>query len=243
MRLFGLIGSPLTHSFSKKYFAEKFSREAVNDSRYELFPIPSIDALPALLAANPSLHGLNVTIPYKEQVLAFTHEQDRVVQEIGASNCIRITGGKLVAYNTDVTGFEQSLMVNWSGHHRKALVLGTGGASKAVLYVLRKLGLEVISVSRKRSASSMAYEDISAAVLREHTLVVNTTPLGTYPEVDGLPSLPYEAINPEHYFFDLVYNPPLTRFLELAAARGATIRNGQDMLQIQAEESWRIWNA
>jgi shikimate dehydrogenase len=243
MRLFGLIGYPLSHSFSKKYFTEKFSREVVTDSRYELFPITSIDVLPALLEVNPDLCGLNVTIPYKEQVLAFVPDQDEVVRKIGAANCIRINNGRLRAFNTDVTGFEKSLMDKLGDHHRKALVLGTGGASKAVFYVLEKLGLETRSVSRVRSGFSISYEDLSPEMLREHTVVVNTTPLGTYPDVAGIPPIPYEAVTPAHYFFDLVYNPPLTRFLASAAEKGATIRNGHDMLTIQAEESWRIWNA
>lgn len=243
MRLFGLIGSPLTHSFSKKYFADKFSREAIPDSHYELFPLASIDELPALLAAHPSLCGLNVTIPYKEQVLAFADDMDETVQQVKAANCIRITNGKLSAFNTDVIGFEKSLMDKWSNHHQRALVLGTGGASKAVHYVLEKLGLQVQSVSRTRSASSISYEDITPGIMYDHTLVVNTTPLGTYPAVDGLPPLPYEAVTKGHYFFDLVYNPPVTRFLAMAAERGAVTRNGHDMLEIQAEESWKIWKS
>ncbi|RYY56209.1 MAG: shikimate dehydrogenase [Chitinophagaceae bacterium] len=243
MQLYGLIGNPLTHSFSKKYFTEKFSREGVTDSRYELFPIPSIGELPALVSNNPSLAGFNVTIPYKQEVLAFVDEQDEVVRAIGAANCIRIVNGRLVAYNTDVIGFEQSLLDKWGNHHRRALVLGTGGASKAVIWVLNKLGIDVQLVSRNPSDGSISYDSITPALLGGHTLVVNSTPLGTWPDVDAAPALPYDAVTPDHYFFDLVYNPPLTTFLRLAQANGAVVRNGYDMLEIQAEASWRIWNS
>ncbi|MET0637811.1 MAG: shikimate dehydrogenase [Chitinophagaceae bacterium] len=242
MRLYGLIGSPLTHSFSGKYFSEKFAREGITGCRYELFPLDSIDELPGLLASNPELCGLNVTIPYKQQVLRFVHYPDAVVRQVGAANCIRIINGQLYAYNTDVTGFETSLMDKWNGRHQRALILGTGGASKAVEYVLRKLALEICFVSRKRSENTLSYEEITPAILKEFTLVVNTTPLGTYPAVETAPDLPYNAITRDHYFFDLVYNPAKTRFLALAEEQGATIRNGADMLAIQAEESWRIWN-
>lgn len=250
MRVYGLIGNPLTHSFSKNYFTEKFSREGIAGSRYELFPLPSITDLPAMLASQPALAGFNITIPYKQEVLAYADWQDDVVREIGAANCIRIIGDRLLAYNTDVTGFEKSLLDKWGSHHRRALVLGTGGASKAVIWVLRKLGLDVTVVSRKPDLSGtslsgpqISYENVTPLLLRQHTLVVNTTPLGTYPAVDEAPPIPYAAVTTGHYFFDLVYNPALTRFLQLAAGHGAVIRNGYDMLEIQAEESWRIWNS
>lgn len=242
MRVYGLIGYPLTHSFSKQYFTGKFEREGVKDCRYELFPISSVEQLPALIAANPGLCGLNVTIPYKEQVLSYVHWQDDVVKQVKAANCIRIDEGQLRAYNTDVTGFEESLLQGYTMHHKKALILGSGGASKAVEYVLRKLGIELLFVSRGPGPGMLSYGEVSADLLRDFTLVVNTTPLGMYPAVDEAPELPYHAVTPSHYFFDLVYNPGITLFLRYAQEQGATVRNGADMLSIQAEESWRIWN-
>jgi len=244
MRRYGLIGYPLTHSFSQKYFTEKFEREGISGCVYVNFPIASIDELPAVLA-DPELCGLNVTIPYKEQVLAFLDERSPVVAAIGACNCIRIEGGILTGHNTDVVGFEQSLLPKLGSHHRRALVLGTGGAAKAVEYVLGRLGIAYRLVTRRPRAgtSDLGYEQVDAAVLRSHTLVVNTTPLGMYPKVDECPSLPYEAAGPEHYFFDLVYNPDRTLFLLKAGERGAVVENGHEMLLLQAEESWRIWNS
>ncbi|MBL7742392.1 MAG: shikimate dehydrogenase [Chitinophagaceae bacterium] len=242
MRLFGLIGYPLTHSFSKRYFSEKFENEGIKDCRYELFPIPSIGELNSILDKHPDLAGINVTIPYKEQVLSFLNEKDDVVQKIKACNCIRINEGKLKGYNTDVTGFERSLKEKLQPNHHKALVLGTGGASKAVEFVLQRLGITFRNVSRKPSVHSYSYEQLTPAVIADHTLIVNTTPLGTFPAVNEAPPLPYEALTSRHYLFDLVYNPARTLFLQKGEERGAAIKNGYDMLVIQAEESWRIWN-
>lgn len=242
MRLFGLIGYPLTHSFSKKYFSEKFENEGIQDCRYELFPIHSIGELKDLLDKHPDLAGINVTIPYKEQVLSFLSEKDDVVQVIKACNCIRINDRRLKGYNTDVTGFERSLKEKLQPHHQKALVLGTGGASKAVEFVLKRLGITFRNVSRKPSVHSYSYEQLTPAVITDHTLIVNTTPLGTFPAVNEAPPLPYEALTSRHYLFDLVYNPARTLFLQKGEERGAAIKNGYDMLVIQAEESWRIWN-
>ncbi|HTL07909.1 MAG TPA: shikimate dehydrogenase [Chitinophagaceae bacterium] len=243
MREFGLIGFPLSHSFSKKYFTEKFLREGLADCQYENFPIEDIAALPALLQAHPSLQGFNITIPYKEKVIPFLSVQSAVVQEMGACNCVRIAGGQLTGYNTDVTGFEMSLLPALSPHHQRALILGTGGAAKAVEYVLKKRGIHYRYVSRQGGGNRFSYEDINAAVLADYTLIVNTTPLGMYPATETCPPLPYEAISSRHYLFDLVYNPAVTKFLAEGAARGAVTKNGADMLLIQAEESWKIWNA
>ena len=243
MRVFGLIGYPLSHSFSRKYFTEKFLREGIADCRYENFPIEDIDLLPALLQDNPSLQGLNITIPYKEKVIPFLTVQSPVVQEMGACNCIHLKGGVLTGYNTDVSGFEQSLLPALAAHHQRALILGTGGAAKAVEYVLRKRGMHYRYVSRKPVAGQLSYADITADELTAYTLIINTTPLGMYPNVDSYPPLPYEAISSRHYLFDLVYNPSVTAFLAQGAARGAVTKNGADMLIIQAEESWKIWNA
>jgi shikimate dehydrogenase len=264
MRTFGLIGYPLGHSFSRHYFTEKFLREHISGCDYVTFPIPSIVDLPALLG-DPSLLGLNVTIPYKEQVLAYLDDLDPVVTEIGACNCIKIERGddgaaKLYGYNTDVIGFERSLVKKLQSHHDHALILGTGGAAKAVEYVLRKLGIAYRLVSRNPrpgvrlgSAGSsgqlgdepsdlLSYEEVDDAVLSEHTLIINTTPLGMSPRLSECPLLPYGAVTPRHYLFDLVYNPARTLFLENGKRQGAVTENGYEMLVIQAEESWRIWN-
>jgi len=243
MRLFGLIGNPLTHSFSKKYFTAKFEREGLTDCRYDLFPISSIEELPKLLQENPDLCGLNVTIPYKEQVLSYLKEENELVQAIRACNCIDLQHGRLKGYNTDVLGFEQSLAQLWQPHHKKALILGTGGVSKAVRYILQKLGLSYRYVSRKPGVHSFSYEQLTPQVMEEYTLIVNTTPLGTYPNVTEAPQIPYEALTSSHYLFDMVYNPEKTLFLRKGEERGAVIKNGYDMLEIQADESWKIWNS
>jgi shikimate dehydrogenase len=185
-----------------------------------------------------------VTIPYKQQVIPFLDASDSVVGVIGACNCIKIVEGRLSGYNTDVVGFEQSLVSRLKGHHRRALVLGSGGAAKAVEWVLGRLGLSWLSVSRKSGpgSGSIGYEDVDAGLMAEHTLIVNTTPLGMYPYTDECPPLPYEAMTSRHYLFDLIYNPARTLFLQKGEAHGATVENGLEMLVLQAEESWRIWN-
>ncbi len=242
MHLYGLIGYPLSHSFSKKYFTEKFEREGLSDCRYELFPLSSIEDLPQLLKQHPELCGLNVTIPYKEQVLSYLHAENELVQAIRACNCIDIRNGKLKGYNTDVLGFERSLLEQWQPHHKKALILGTGGVSKAVQYIVQKMGLAYRYVSRKPGVHNFSYEQLTPAIMQEYTLIVNTTPLGMYPNITEAPPIPYEALTPKHYLFDMVYNPEKTLFLKMGAERGAVIKNGYDMLEIQADESWEIWN-
>lgn len=268
MRLFGLIGYPLGHSFSKKYFTEKFLTEGIADCRYELFPIENIAGLPSVLATHPDLCGLNVTIPYKEQVLPYLDEAGQTAL-IGACNCILIRGGKLYGYNTDVAGFRESFRPGLRPTDRHALILGTGGASKAVAYALGELGIGFRYVSRggagpltAGSASTPAagpgnaalhyrsgpegpalrYEDVTPELLETYTVLINCSPVGTFPHVDEAPSLPYAALSSRHYLFDLVYNPEKTRFLSEGEARGAVIRNGYDMLRLQAEEGWKIWN-
>ena len=242
MRLFGLIGYPLSHSFSKRYFSEKFEKERIADCQYELFSIPSINDFRNVLDEHPDLNGINVTIPYKEQVLSFLHETDEDVKKIKACNCIRIKDGRLKGYNTDVTGFERSLKQKLQSHHTKALVLGSGGAAKAVEFVMQKLGIRYRNVSRKPSVNNYSYEQLTPAIIADHPLIINTTPLGTYPAVNEAPPLAYEAITPHHYLFDVVYNPEKSLFLQKGEERGAAIKNGYDWLVIQAEESWRIWN-
>ena len=243
MRRFGLIGYPLSHSFSQQYFTEKFLREGITGCVYENYPISQVEELSMILREYTDLEGLNVTIPYKEKVIPFLSKQNEVVKTIGACNCIRIHNGELSGYNTDVTGFEQSLLPFLAPHHRKALVLGTGGAAKAVHYVLNKLGIQFLEVSRNAGGiKKISYQQVTPLLLKEHLLVINTTPLGMYPETGVCPALPYEALTPQHYLFDLVYNPAETLFLHKGKQQGAVIKNGSDMLAIQAEESWKIWN-
>ncbi|MCD2425985.1 shikimate dehydrogenase [Niabella pedocola] len=243
MRLFGLIGFPLSQSFSKRYFTEKFEKEGVEDCRYEAFELPSIQHLPALLQQHPELAGFNVTIPYKQEVMAFLQELDGEAASIGACNCIRISGGKLKGYNTDAAAFETTLLQQLQPHHTQALILGTGGAARAVRYTLEKLGIAYRYVSRTPGEDELGYDNLDAATMEAYPLIINTTPLGSYPKTEGKPELPYELITPRHYLYDLVYNPPLTAFLKEGQQRGALIKNGYDMLVGQAELSWNIWNS
>lgn len=243
MRRYGLIGYPLSHSFSQPFFTEKFKKEGIDDCVYQNFPIPEIAALKEILASHADLAGLNVTIPYKEQVIPFLHHIEPVVKTIGACNCIRIENGELTGFNTDVLGFERSLSEFLQPSHKKALVLGTGGASKAICYVLEQKGIDYLIISRTpSSANQRSYEQVTPAIVEAYTLIVNTTPVGMYPKEDAWPALPYDALTAKHYLYDLVYNPAKTQFLQRGEAQGAAIKNGMDMLVIQAEESWRIWN-
>lgn len=242
MRRYGLLGRTLKHSFSERYFAEKFSRLGIKDAVYQNFELDAIDELPRLLAEQAGLKGLNVTIPYKEEVVPFLTEKSDVVEAIGACNTIRIEGRKLSGYNTDVVGFRKTIEPQLKPHHKKALVLGTGGASKAVGYVLSQLGLEYDLVSRKKAEGQCGYEDLGQELLSTHHLIINTTPLGMYPNVDADPPVPYEFITPQHFLFDLIYNPAKTKFLAEGEKQGAQICNGHQMLIEQAEESWRIWS-
>jgi shikimate dehydrogenase len=237
-----LIGYPLTHSFSQRFFTEKFEQGGIADCVYSNYSLASIAELSGVLA-DDELCGLNVTIPYKQQVLPFLDVSSPVVSAIGACNCIRILEGRRYGHNTDVVGFEQSLLKKLASHHRRALVLGTGGAAQAVHWVLQKLGISFLSVSRAAGAGVIGYADVDASLLASHTLVVNTTPVGMYPNVGECPPLPYAALTSRHYLFDLVYNPAKTLFLEKGEAAGAVVENGYEMLVLQAEESWRIWNA
>jgi shikimate dehydrogenase len=239
---YGLIGRRIGHSFSERFFGEKFRREGI-DASYGLFPLPSIDELPALIQSMPQLQGFNVTIPYKEEVMVYLDSLDPEAQEVGAVNCVKIENGKLRGYNTDVYGFRNSLLGFLGEERPYALVLGTGGAAKAVTYVLRGLGIDYISVSRSGKDGAVTYEDLiaDADIVGSHRLIVNTTPLGTYPDVDSAPVIPWEAVLPVHYLFDLVYNPEQTLFMKKGAALGARVMNGYEMLVGQAERSWEIW--
>lgn len=244
MRKFGLIGYPLGHSFSKKYFSEKFVREGIQGCQFELYPIESITEFPQLLYGEASLEGLAVTIPYKEQVIPYLDGLDPACAQIGAVNCIRIRDGKKIGFNTDYLGFKQSLQ-SWLGPEiPNALVLGTGGASKAVQHSLRELGISFRIVSRSQIEGQLTYDDLREQPewLASHSLIINTTPLGTYPQVEDLPNIPLEQLHAAHRVYDLVYNPPITRLMQECIARGGTAKNGQDMLELQAEAAWSIWN-
>lgn len=242
MKKFGLIGYPLGHSFSKKYFTEKFFELGLTDYQYEIYPIESIDKLAGVLENEPDLVGFNVTIPYKESVIPFLHTLSPIVQSIGACNCVHIKQGRLSGFNTDVIGFQRSIQSSFPDLPSKALILGTGGASKAVKHVMESLNITYRFVSRKSSADAYSYEELTPEIVKTHQLIVNTTPLGLYPHIHEAPNIPYEAIGESHCLFDLVYNPAVTMFLEKGKKQGAQIQNGLDMLIIQAEESWKIWN-
>ena len=243
MRQFGLIGFPLSHSFSKGYFANHFLTENILDAQYENYPIESIELFTSLWKNNPALKGLNVTIPYKKLVIPYLQYPSAVVQSIQACNCIRLYDGALYGYNTDVIGFEQSLLPYLQPHHQKALIFGTGGAAAAVAWVLQKLGIAYQLVSRTASEGCIAYESLSPEVIETHTLLIQTSPVGMYPNLDEAPNLPYEAITSKHHLYDLIYNPAETKFLTMGAAQGATTQNGLEMLHLQADASWEIWNS
>ena len=245
MKVYGLIGYPLGHSFSKQYFTDKFAKEGISDAIFEAFPISSIDQFPELLKNNPSLKGLSVTIPYKEQVLQYVTELSDDVKAIGATNSIKISGNKLIAYNTDIIGFEQSFRELLQPNHTKALVLGTGGASKAVQYVLKKMNIDFIVVSRQKNAEQgiIDYSMVDATLLSTHTIVINTSPLGMSPDDHTFPEIPYQFLTAHHYLYDLVYKPDKTVFLQKGEEMRAAVKNGYDMLLLQAEASWAIWNS
>lgn len=246
MRQFGLIGRTLKHSFSKKYFAEKFTKEGIENHQYDLFELTTISEFPALIEKyDNDLVGLNVTIPYKKEVMAYLDELDENAAVIGAVNTIKVTSeGKLKGFNTDYLGFINSLKNNWDLANKKALVLGTGGASEAIKKALTDLSIPFQSVSRKATDQTLSYEQVAQGDwVGTHKLVINTTPLGTYPDVETKPDLPYEQLSDQHLLFDLVYNPEVTAFLQEGLNKGAQIKNGYVMLVGQAEASWEIWNS
>lgn len=246
MKKYGLLGFPLTHSFSKRYFTEKFENEKI-DSTYENFEIDNISKFPDIIKNNPELVGLNVTIPYKEQVIPYLDDLNDSAAEIRAVNTIVIQRNngtvKLKGFNTDTYGFETALKPLLKEHHKNALILGTGGASKALKYVLEKLGISHTSASiEDLKENEIRYEEIDEKVMAERTLIINATPLGTYPKVDTFPNIPYEYITEKHLLFDLVYNPEVSVFLARGKEKGATIKNGYEMLLLQAIKSYEIWN-
>ena len=244
MKTYGLIGFRLSHSFSKKHFTEKFQKEGITDCRYENFQLDTVKDFPALLQTDPSLKGFNVTIPYKEEIIPFLNELDAAAKEIGAVNVIRIDDdGRLVGYNSDYYGFKNSLekFIPKNSTH-KALVLGTGGAAKAVVTALKHLGIPYQYVSRTKSATSLSYEELDEKIIRETTIIINTSPLGMYPNVDSYPAIPYEFLTSSHYLYDLVYNPEETEFMKKGIEKGTHVMNGLPMLIGQAEKAWEIWN-
>lgn len=247
MRTFGLIGFPLSHSFSKKYFGDKFELEGIADCRYELLPIEHIETIVSLIREDDTLEGLNVTIPHKVAVLPFIDELDDAARQIGAVNCIAIKkqGDKnwLKGYNTDAYGFEESLKPFLKAYHTKALVLGDGGAARAVKYVLKKLGISYLTVVRNPVPGAILYEEITAELLSDHLVIINTTPVGTFPNVAFAPAIPYDLLSHQHLAYDLVYNPEETEFLKRAKGQGAAIKNGLEMLHLQAARAWSIWNS
>lgn len=243
MKLYGLIGHPLSHSFSKKYFSEKFVKEHITDCEFLLFDIPSIKDLKNILAQNPNLKGLSVTIPYKEVVMEYLDEIDETANQIGAVNTIKIENNKLIGYNTDYLGFKQSLKPFLEISQERALILGTGGASKAVFYALNSLNIKCLFVSRNpKNDNEISYEDVNEYVIRNHQIIVNTTPVGTFPNVNENPTINYNELTSKHLLYDLVYNPTETQFLKEGKQRGAMVLNGLQMLQLQAEKAWEIWN-
>lgn len=243
---FGLIGLKVGHSFSKAYFDEKFFREGLMDYRYELYPMPEVGELKKLLNDNPDIVGLNVTIPYKEQVMPLLNEIDSDAASIGAVNVIQVKGDKLKGFNTDSIAFYETLQ-HWKDKlsNQRALILGTGGSSKAVQKALEKMRIPYESVTRGKGKAKYKYEELknNPSVIQSHRLIINTTPLGMSPDTNSFPDIPYEQLGPDHLIYDLIYNPARTQFLQKAEMRGCAIKNGLEMLHIQAEKSWEIWNA
>lgn len=245
MRKYGLIGYPLGHSWSKKYFAEKFLSENLTDCQYELYPLKSIEELPSLLENENELRGLNVTIPYKSDVIKYLNKLSPEADEIGAVNVIKVMreNGRIIlsGFNSDATGFILSLEP-FLTNQKNALVLGTGGSSKAVVYALKKAGICVTIVSRNHGPGKISYNDLNEGHFNEAGLIVNTTPLGMHPDTEGKPPIPYEFLRNDHILYDLVYNPEMTSFMKMGKKRGCTVISGLNMLKLQAEKAWEIWN-
>lgn len=246
MDKYGLIGYPLGHSFSRTYFNQKFEDEGL-DATYENYEIATVDALPEVIDTNPELKGLNVTIPYKEKVMEYLDTVSPEARSIGAVNVIKITRqeGKatLKGFNSDVIGFTQSIEPMLEKYHKKALILGTGGASKAVDFALKNLGLETLKVSRSQKEGTIQYKDVTAEIVEEYNVIINCTPCGMYPKTEECPALPYEALDGKNFLYDLIYNPDTTLFIKKGKEHGATVKNGLEMLLLQAFASWKFWTA
>lgn len=243
-KVFGLLGKDISYSFSRGYFTKKFKNLGIEKHKYVNFDIPEIKDFPSIIKETKHLSGINVTIPYKEKVIPFLDKLDKTAKKIGAVNTIKFTKrGNLKGYNTDVFGFENSLFPLMKNHHKKALILGTGGASKAIAYALKKNNIKFKFVSRNpQNKKEISYKSITKKVIEKHLIIINSTPVGTSPNVENSPNIPYQFLTENHLLFDLIYNPKITAFLSKGKEKGATIKNGYEMLEFQAEESWRIWN-
>ncbi len=242
---FGLIGKDISYSFSKKYFTEKFQKLGLNTYKYNNYDIPEIEEFPFIIyQQEEQFQGFSVTIPYKQSIMKYLDEVDADAQKIGAVNTIKVTeDNRLIGYNTDVYGFRKSIEPLLQKHHKKALILGTGGASKAVASVLEKLEIEYDFVSRNVSENSLLYSMLTKEIIEEYTVIINCTPQGTHPNIEDAPNIPYQFITDKHVLFDLIYNPSETKFLQEGKKKGAIIKNGFEMLELQAEKSWEIWNS
>ena len=249
MKTYGLIGYRLGHSFSQKFFTQKFASENLQEHEYVNFELDRIEEFPEIFERGMNICGLNCTIPYKQLIMRFLDEIDPEAAQIGAVNTIKISGENgrrmLKGFNTDLYGFEHSIRPMLGEKHRKALILGTGGASKAVKYLFDRMGIGYLSATTKaeRAEKEIGYDELTEALMREYLIVVNATPLGTFPKVDTCPDIPYRHITPDHVLYDLVYNPEETLFLKKGKAQGAQTKNGLEMLHLQAIRAWEIWNS
>lgn len=243
MKIYGLIGYPLSHSFSKQWFGNLFGREGLTELRYENFPLADISELPELLRTVPNLAGFNVTAPHKESVISYLDDIDHTALAIGAVNCVTLSNGILKGYNVDWIGFSRSLTAFIGSNRPKAIILGTGGAAKAAAYALSQLGIDYLLVSRDAAGKerTISYAELSPTIIASHKLIVNATPLGTFPDIEKMPAIPYEFLSEEHFLYDMVYNPTETAFMRNGAAHGGQVTNGISMLEIQAEESWELF--
>ena len=241
MRQFGLIGRNISYSFSKSYFADKFINENIVDAVYNVFDLQQIDAVEKVFATE-GLVGFNVTIPYKQEIIPFLDELSPEAKAIGAVNTVLIKNGKRIGHNTDCYGFHHSILPLLDSHHKKALVLGNGGAAKAVFYILDELNIAYKIVSRSILENQFTYDDLDEEIISQHQIIINCSPVGTFPNIENAPLLPYQFISEKHLLYDLIYNPPVTKFLENGQNNGAKIKNGHEMLVLQAEKAWKIWN-
>ncbi|APD07765.1 shikimate dehydrogenase [Flavobacteriaceae bacterium UJ101] len=242
MNTYGLIGKNISYSFSENYFSEKFKRESISNTVYKNFDLQDISEFSQLLQ-NTTLKGLNVTIPYKELIIPFLDQLSPEAEKIKAVNVIKFDDGKLIGHNSDIYGFEQSFKEKLKPHHQKALILGTGGASKAIQYALQKNNIAFQIVSRKSSLETITYNQLTQELLSEYLVIINCTPLGTFPKIDQKPSIPYQFLTNHHYLYDLVYNPTETLFMKEGLKRNASVKNGLKMLELQAEKAWEIWHS
>jgi shikimate dehydrogenase len=243
MKQYGLIGKSLSHSFSARYFNTKFENEGITDCRFELFELKDIKQVKELVNNNPELMGFSVTIPYKETILPYLDEMNATVEDIGACNCVKVENGKLIGYNTDIDGFMSSFLAVLEMHHDSSIVLGNGGAAKAVIHSLEQWSLDPLVVARNpKNEHELPWDELTEEIINQHKIIINTTPVGMYPSVDEYPNIPYKGIDRFHLVYDLIYNPEKTLFLQKAEAQDATIKNGLEMLEQQAETAWIIWN-